>query len=131
MANYTEEDLAKDLENQEYKFGFVTNIETEKVPVGLNEDIIRLISSKKNEPEWLLEHRLKAFEIWKSMTEPEWAHVNYKKPNFQGITYYAAPKQTKKYESWDVVGSINKAKKWLDTNGDKLISGKKYQYKST
>ena len=62
MANYTENELAKDLENQEYKFGFVTDIETEKVPIGLNEDIIRLISSKKNEPTWLLEYRLNAFE---------------------------------------------------------------------
>ena len=77
MANYTEDDLAKDLENQEYKFGFVTDIETETVPVGLNEDIIRLISSKKNEPQWLLDYRLQAFEIWKGMQEPEWAHVQY------------------------------------------------------
>ena len=103
MANYTEDDLAKDLESQEYKFGFVTEIETEKVPVGLNEAIIRLISAKKNEPEWLLEHRLKAFLVWKSMIEPEWAHVHYEKPKFQEITYYAAPKQTKKYEYWDDV----------------------------
>jgi Fe-S cluster assembly protein SufB len=94
MANYTEDDLAKDLESQEYKFGFFTDIETETVPIGLNEDIIRLISSKKNEPEWLLESRLKAFSIWQAMTEPEWAHVHYVKPKFQDITYYAAPKQT-------------------------------------
>jgi Fe-S cluster assembly protein SufB len=103
MANYTEEDLAKDLENQEYKFGFVTNIESDKAPKGLNEDIIRFISAKKEEPEWLLEYRLKAFSIWKEMTEPEWAHVKYEKPDFQDITYYAAPKQKKKYESWDDV----------------------------
>jgi Fe-S cluster assembly protein SufB len=100
---YTENELAKDLENQEYKFGFVTNIASDKAPKGLNEDIIRFISSKKNEPEWLLEHRLKAFSIWKEMTEPEWAHVHYEKPDFQDITYYSAPKQTKKYESWDDV----------------------------
>lgn len=103
MAGYTENELAKDLENQEYKFGFVTDIETDTVPIGLNEEIIRLISTKKNEPEWLLDYRLKAFGIWKEMTEPEWAHVHYQKPDFQGIAYYSAPKQTKKYESWDDV----------------------------
>ena len=103
MANYTENELAKDLENQEYKYGFVSDIESDKIPVGLNEDIIRLISSKKDEPNWLLEYRLKAYEVWKSMTEPEWAHVHYVKPKFNEITYYSAPKQTKKYESWDDV----------------------------
>ena len=62
---YTENELAKDLENQEYKFGFVTDIESDKAPIGLDESIIRFISNKKEEPEWLLEYRLKAFEIWK------------------------------------------------------------------
>jgi Fe-S cluster assembly protein SufB len=103
MAGYTENELAKDLENQEYKFGFVTDIESDTVPIGLNEDIIQLISAKKNEPAWLLDYRLKAFAIWKEMTEPEWAHVHYQKPDFQSIAYYSAPKQTKKYESWDDV----------------------------
>ena len=103
MGQYTENELAKDLENQDYKFGFVTDVETEKIPVGLNEDIIRLISSKKEEPKWLLDYRLNAYHTWLTMTEPEWAHVRYKKPDFQNITYYAAPKQTKKYESWDDV----------------------------
>ena len=103
MAGYTENELAKDLENQEYKFGFVTDIESDTVTIGLNEDIIRLISTKKNEPDWLLDYRLKAFAIWKEMTEPEWAHVHYQKPDFQAIAYYSAPKQTKKYESWDDV----------------------------
>lgn len=103
MSNYTENELAQDLENQEYKFGFVTDIETDTVPIGLNEDIIRLISAKKNEPQWLLDERLKAYAIWQDMTEPEWAHVHYQKPDFQGIAYYSAPKQTKKYESWDDV----------------------------
>lgn len=100
---YTEEELAKDLENKEYEFGFVTNIESDKAPKGLNEDIIRFISAKKNEPDWLLEYRLKAFKVWKEMTEPEWAHVQYEKPDFEDITYYSAPKQKKKYESWDDV----------------------------
>lgn len=103
MAGYTENELAKDLADKEYRYGFVSNIDEDRVPPGLNEAVIRLISSKKNEPNWLLEYRLKAFEIWKGMQEPEWAHVAYQKPDFQSISYYAAPKQTKKYESWDDV----------------------------
>jgi Fe-S cluster assembly protein SufB len=103
MAQYTEHELAKDIEDQEYKFGFVSNIESDKIPVGLNEDVIRMISAKKNEPAWLLKFRLDSFAIWKEMTEPEWAHVHYTKPDFQAIAYYSAPKQTKKYESWDDV----------------------------
>ena len=103
MAEYTEQDLANDLEKNEYRYGFVSNIEAEVVPAGLNEDVIRIISEKKNEPDWLLDYRLKAFEVWKNMVEPEWAHVNYQKPDFQSISYYSAPKQAKKYESWDEV----------------------------
>ncbi len=100
--SYTENDLAEDLENQEYKYGFVTNLDSETVPKGLSEDTIRLISAKKEEPEWLLDYRLKAYEIWLQMTEPDWAHVHYEKPDFQDIIYYSAVKQ-KKYESWDDV----------------------------
>lgn len=100
---YTENELAKDLENQEYKFGFVTNIESDIMPKGLNEDIIRLISAKKHEPEWMLEYRLQAYRIWQGMTEPDWAHVSYEKPDFQAISYYSAPKKAKKYESWEDV----------------------------
>jgi Fe-S cluster assembly protein SufB len=103
MAQYTENELAKDLENQEYKFGFVSDIESDKIPIGLSEDVIRMISAKKEEPKWLLDYRLNAYAAWKEMTEPEWAHVHYKKPDFQAIAYYSAPKQTKKYESWDDV----------------------------
>ncbi len=103
MEAYTEEELAKNLENQEYKYGFVSEFEMDKAPNGLNEDIIRLISSKKEEPQWLLEKRLEAFRIWEKMTEPNWAHVKYKKLDFQSISYYAAPKDHKKYESWDDV----------------------------
>lgn len=82
----------------EYKYGFITDIETETVPKGLNEDILRLISAKKNEPEWVLEYRLKAFRHWQTLTEPtqsenKWAQVNYPPINFQDLTYYAAPKQ--------------------------------------
>jgi Fe-S cluster assembly protein SufB len=100
---YTEEELAKDLEKKEYKFGFTSEIESDRAPNGINEDIIRFISAKKEEPEWLLEYRLNAYKVWREMTEPEWAHVHYEKPEFEDICYYAAPKQTKKYESWDDV----------------------------
>ncbi len=76
----------------EYKAGFVTNIESETIPPGLDEDIIRGISAKKNEPEWLLQWRLRAFKAWQEMVEPEWAHINYPKPDFQALSYYSAPK---------------------------------------
>ena len=105
---YTENELAKDLENQEYKYGFTTDIESENAPKGLTEETIRLISSKKEEPEWLLEYRLKAFKIWQEMKEPEWAHVQYEKPDFQDIIYYSAVKK-KQYESWDDVDPEMKA----------------------
>jgi Fe-S cluster assembly protein SufB len=78
---------------EDYKYGFITDIETEQVKKGLNEEIIRLISSKKNEPEWMLEHRLKAFAHWLTLEEPTWAHVNYPKIDFQNICYYSAPKK--------------------------------------
>lgn len=103
MAGYTENELAKDLADKEYQYGFISEINSDVVPAGLNEQVIHLISAKKNEPSWLLDYRLKAFEVWKTMTEPEWAHVTYQKPDFQAISYYAAPKQTKKFESWDDV----------------------------
>lgn len=103
MAGYTENELAEDLNKQEYRYGFVSDIASEVVPAGLDENVIRWISEKKQEPEWLLDFRLKAFAIWQSMKEPEWAHVAYQKPDFQAISYYAAPKQRKKYESWDDV----------------------------
>jgi Fe-S cluster assembly protein SufB len=83
------------LVQQEYKYGFVTDVETESAPPGLNENIIRLISNKKKEPEWLLEWRLKAFRHWQTMTEPTWQFVKYPPVNFQDITYYSAPKQNK------------------------------------
>ena len=87
----------------EYKYGFFTDIETETAPKGLNEDTVRFISAKKGEPEWMLEWRLKAFAKWKQMTEPDWAHVSYPKIDFQDIIYYAAPKNTPKYNSLDEV----------------------------
>ncbi len=81
--------------NQEYKWGFVTDIEADSIPRGLSEDVIRLISAKKHEPEWLLEWRLKAYRHWLTMTEPTWANVHYPKIDYQDIIYYAAPKSRK------------------------------------
>jgi Fe-S cluster assembly protein SufB len=78
--------------NQEYKWGFVTDIESEEIPRGLSEDVIRLISAKKKEPEWLLEWRLKAYRYWLQMKEPRWANVHFPQIDFQDIIYYAAPK---------------------------------------
>ena len=97
------EDTIKDATSGDYKYGFVTDVQSDKAPLGLNEDIIRLISSKKNEPEWLLEWRLKAFAIWKAMPEPAWAHIHYPEINFQDICYYSAPKPKKMLNSLDEV----------------------------
>ena len=92
------------LTSQEYKYGFVTDIATESVAAGLSEDVIRLISAKKEEPEWLLEWRLKAYRHWLTMEEPDWANVTYEKPDFQKIVYYSAPKAKEaKYKSLDEV----------------------------
>ena len=86
-----------------YKYGFVTDIEVDKAPKGLNEDTIRLISSKKNEPEWMLEWRLKAYRHWLTMEEPDWAKLNYPKIDYQDIHYYAAPKKAEGPKSLDEV----------------------------
>src|SRR5919198_5269969 len=86
------------LTNREYKYGFVKEIESDIAPRGLNEDIIRLISAKKNEPQFMLEWRLKAYRYWakleQSEAEPKWANVHYPPIDYQDIIYYAAPKQT-------------------------------------
>ena len=80
------------LANREYKYGFVTEVETDSVPPGLNEEIIRMISAKKREPEWMLDWRLKAYRHWLTMREPTWANVHYPPIDYQAITYYSAPK---------------------------------------
>jgi len=89
----TATDTIETLVKQEYKYGFVTDIETESAPLGLNEDIIRLISHKKKEPEWMLEWRLKAYRHWLTMSCPTWPKVEYPPVDFQAISYYSAPKQ--------------------------------------
>jgi len=87
----------------EYKYGFYTDIESDTIPVGLSEDVVRLISHKKNEPEWMLEWRLNAYRIWREMEEPNWAKVKYAKPDYENISYYSALKKKKELESLDEV----------------------------
>ena len=98
-----DEQIIQEVTGQKYKYGFVTSIDSDQAPKGLNEDIIRFISAKKNEPEFMLEFRLKAYRHWLKMTEPSWAHVNYPKIDFQDIIYYSAPKQRPKLDSLDEV----------------------------
>ncbi|MDY0147252.1 MAG: Fe-S cluster assembly protein SufB, partial [Halothiobacillus sp.] len=88
----TEQQEIEHLMQREYKYGFTTDIEQDIIPPGLNEDVIRLISAKKNEPEFLLEWRLKAYRHWLTMTPPTWAHVHYPPIDYQALSYYAAPK---------------------------------------
>ena len=99
MSNETIQEIAQ----QEYKYGFVTDIEADVVPPGLNEDIVRTISAKKGEPEWMLEWRLKAYRHWLTMKEPTWANVHYAPIDYQATSYYSAPKQKKKLNSLDEV----------------------------
>ena len=117
--------------SQDYKYGFVTDVEQEILPPGLDEDVIRFISEKKNEPAWLLEYRLKAFRHWETLDEPQWALVNYPEIDFQSISYYAAPKTKKKLASLDEVDPellsayeklgipLDEQKRWLAWTGTK------------
>ncbi len=91
------------LVNQPYKYGFVTDIESDTIPRGLSEDIVRLISAKKEEPDWMLEFRLRAYRLWLTMETPEWAHVDYPAIDYQNIIYYSAPKVQAKKNSLDEV----------------------------
>ncbi len=95
--------VIQDFASQEYAYGFITDIETDEVPKGLSEETIRLISSKKGEPEWLLAWRLKAYRNWLKMTEPHWPNVTYPPIDYQNITYYSAPKQTIAPQSLDEI----------------------------
>jgi Fe-S cluster assembly protein SufB len=111
MPTYTEHDLIADIEKEEggYKYGFVTETDADTAPKGLTEDTVRLISSKKGEPEWMLEWRLKAFRHVLTLLEdtdetyPQWAHLDYEMPDFQNISYYSAPSKKPKYDSLDEV----------------------------
>ena len=97
-------EILEEFTQGEYKYGFTSDIDTEFAPKGLNEEIVRFISKKKNEPEWMLEFRLKAFRHWLKMEEPNhWAHVNFPPIDFQDSSYYAAPKKMKTVGSLDEV----------------------------
>lgn len=100
---YTEDDLQKELETQEYEYGFYTDIESDTIPPGLNEDTIRIISKKKEEPEWMTEWRLEAYRAWLKMEMPDWAHLKIKEPDYQSISYYSSPNKKPKYDSLDEV----------------------------
>lgn len=101
MSN--QDKIIDEVVGSEYKYGFYTDIEMDTAPMGLNEDIVRFISAKKNEPEWMLDYRLKAYKHWLTLTEPNWAHVKYPAIDYQKIIYYAAPSSTPKYQSLDEV----------------------------
>ena len=103
MSKYTEDDLKIELENKEYEYGFYTELDSETFPIGLNEDIVRAISKKKEEPQWMTDWRIEAFRAWEQMEEPEWANVQYEKPNFQAISYYSAPKKVDPNKTLDDV----------------------------
>ncbi len=99
----TDEELIKNASGSEYKYGFVTDIDTHIIPKGLNEDVIRYISATKGEPEWLLEFRLNAYRHWLTLKMPNWAHLEIPEIEYQAISYYAAPKQKKELQSMDEV----------------------------
>src|ERR1700741_4932776 len=98
-----EQDILDKVTQSEYKYGFVTDVDADSAPKGLSEDTIRFISEKKNEPEWLLEWRLKAFRYWLTMVEPTWENFSYPKIDFQDIIYFSAPKPKKELSSLDEV----------------------------
>src|SRR6476469_9761838 len=89
--------------SREYQHGFVTDIESDTIPVGLSEDVVRLISSKKNEPAFMTEWRLKAYRRWLTMKEPHWSNLHYDPIDYQDLSYYSAPKSVKPLQSLDEV----------------------------
>jgi Fe-S cluster assembly protein SufB len=122
----TSTQVIQDLARREYKYGFVTDVEQEVVPRGLNEEIVRLISAKKGEPEWLLDWRLKAYRTWLSMKEPTWGNIRYGPIDYQQIIYYAAPKRTPALQSLDEIDpEIRRTfdKLGIPLDEQKLLSG--------
>lgn len=103
MSRLTEAEAVETAASRKYKYGFTTNIEYEDFPRGLNEDIVREISRRKDEPEWMLEFRLKAYRQWRAMEEPDWPNLNYAKPDYENIVYYSSPKEKPKLNSLDEV----------------------------
>lgn len=94
------DDIIHEVTGSEYKYGFTSDIDTDIIPVGLDEDVIRLISAKKQEPEWLLEFRLKAYRKWLTMTMPTWAHLDIPPIDYQAISYFAAPRRRTDLSPW-------------------------------
>ncbi|MCB0358513.1 MAG: Fe-S cluster assembly protein SufB, partial [Bdellovibrionales bacterium] len=103
MGAESDTELLENYANREYKYGFVTDIEVDSLPAGLDESVIRAISSKKQEPEWLLEWRLRAYRKWLEMREPNWAFIEYPPVDYQAISYYSAPKKKPELKSLDEV----------------------------
>lgn len=123
---YTEDDLKKELETKEYEYGFYTDIESDTFPIGLNEDVVRAISKKKEEPEWMTDWRIESYRAWEKMKEPEWANVRYQKPDFQAISYYSAPNKKPKYDSLDEVDPELRAtfeKLGISMDEQKMLAG--------
>src|SRR5918996_6440089 len=122
----TSTEVIEQLANTEYKYGFITDVEQDIVPKGLNEDVVRLISEKKGEPQWLLDWRLKAYRLWLTMKEPTWQNVKYDPINYQDIVYYSAPKKKKALNSLDEVDPEVRAtfnKLGIPLEEQKLLAG--------
>ncbi|MDE6702065.1 MAG: Fe-S cluster assembly protein SufB, partial [Muribaculaceae bacterium] len=101
--NASSDDVLRDVTGSDYKYGFVSDIDSDIIARGLNEDVVRLISKKKGEPEWLLDFRLKAFRYWETLKMPDWAHLDIPPIDYQAISYYAAPKKKESPKSLDEV----------------------------
>ena len=122
----TSEETIEELATKDYKYGFVTAVEDDQIPAGLSEDVVRLISGKKNEPEWLLEWRLKAYRLWIEMSEPEWHNVKIDPIDYQNTIYYSAPKKKPQLESLDDVDPEVRAtfdKLGISLEEQKMLSG--------
>ena len=121
----SQDELLHEVTETEYKYGFYSNVETDRIAVGLSEDVIRMISAKKREPKWMTDWRLDAYRVWKEMTEPEWANVHYEKPDFQAICYYAAPvrKQVNSLDELDPELLKTFEKLGISLNEQKRLSG--------
>ena len=118
-----EDELLKEVTSTEYKYGFTTDIESDTIPKGLSEEVVRIISAKKNEPKWMLDYRLKSYKAWLEMDEPDWPNITYKKPDYQEVIYYSAPKQRPVLDSLDDLDP--EMKKTFDKLGISLEEQKK------
>jgi Fe-S cluster assembly protein SufB len=102
----SQENIIEQLSNKEYEAGFVTDIEMDIIPKGLNENTICQLSAKKNEPQWLLDFRLKSYRQWLKMKLPKWANLKFQEPDYQDISYYASPRKVPKYNSLEEVDNL-------------------------